>query len=148
MIAINYFNLSLKENDMSKPMCNPGDFCWNELLTSDVNKAKDFYKSLFGWDYQEMNTDGQLYNVIKSAEHDKGKGGLMQIPADKAGKVPSHWITYVFVESVDASLEKATKLGATIKMGATNVGDFGRFGIITDPTGAQIALWQSLKSCD
>ena len=44
-------------------------------------------------------------------------------------------------------LEKAKKLGATIKMPATNVADYGRFAVLQDPTGAHIAIWQSLKNC-
>jgi len=27
----------------------PGAFCWNELYTTDPNKAADFYVGLFGW---------------------------------------------------------------------------------------------------
>jgi len=26
-----------------------GDFSWCELLTNDVEKAKEFYRAIFGW---------------------------------------------------------------------------------------------------
>lgn len=131
---------------MSQTKPKTGEFCWNELMTSDVKKAKEFYKSLFGWEYEEHNFGDMTYNMIKGGEN--GNGGIFQMPADKAGKIPSHWISYVYVENVDDALAKAQKLGASQIMPVTPVSDFGRFAIIADPTGAAIALWQSMKNCD
>ena len=30
-------------------------FCWNELMTGDVEAAKKFYTALFGWETKEMD---------------------------------------------------------------------------------------------
>jgi predicted enzyme related to lactoylglutathione lyase len=46
------------------------------------------------------------------------------------------------VEDIDASTEKAQSLGATIVMGPQEVPNVGRFTIITDPTGCNIAMFQ------
>ncbi|GEM_PF-7005882 len=35
------------ERAMEKNRPKQGDFCWNELMTADASKAKEFYKSLF-----------------------------------------------------------------------------------------------------
>ena len=32
-----------------------GTFCWNELMTGNVDSARDFYTNLFGWTYQEKD---------------------------------------------------------------------------------------------
>lgn len=130
---------------MEKNMPKHGQFCWNELMTSDANKAKEFYRSLFGWEYQSREVNNVTYNMIKS--NDQESGGMMQIPADEVKKIPSHWMTYIYVDNVDESVAKAEKLGANIIFSATNVEDFGRFAILQDPTGAQVGLWQCLKSC-
>lgn len=122
-----------------------GSFCWNELMTTDVDKAKQFYKSLFGWEYQEHEMAHVMYTMFQTSEN--AGGGMMQIPEDKQGKIPSHWLSYVSVDDLEVAVNKAASLGAHIKMPATPAGDFGRFAIIEDPTGAQIALWQSLKDC-
>ena len=118
-----------------------GDFCWNELMTSDVEKAKTFYSSLFGWKYEEHEMTNGKYSMIKTDAN--SGGGLMQIPADKKGQIPPHWLSYVYVDNLDASIKKATSLGATLKVPSTPAGDFGHFAIIVDPTGAHLALWQS-----
>ncbi len=121
-----------------------GNFCWNELMTPDVEKAKKFYSALFGWTYEEHKMQHGKYNVIKSESNDGG--GLMQIPADMGGKVPPHWLSYVYVDNLQASVDKAVALGATLKMPVTTAGDFGHFAIITDPTGATLALWKPTQS--
>lgn len=123
-----------------------GQFCWNELMTSDASKAKDFYKNLFGWTSEDNNMGEFVYTMYKSG--DQMIGGMMQIPADEQKQIPPHWMNYVFVESVDNELSKAEKLGAKVIVPATPVSDFGRFAILQDPTGAHFGLWQSMKDCE
>lgn len=130
---------------MEKNMPKQGEFCWNELMTPDAHKAKEFYRSLFGWEFQSKKVDNATYEMIKFG--DKPGGGLMQMTPDEAGKIPPHWMTYVYVNSVDDSVAKAQKLGAKVIVPATAVEDFGRFAILQDPTGAHIGLWQCTKSC-
>lgn len=123
-----------------------GEFCWNELMTSDVSKAKEFYQSLFGWEIQEHNMgENFTYNMFKKG--DKDVGGMMAIPAEKRNQMPSHWMSYICVEQLDEMVEKAKGLGATIKQEPVAVGDFGLLAVLEDPSGAHIALWQSTKPC-
>ena len=119
-----------------------GEFCWNELATSNVQAAKDFYGKVFGWEFSDHEMGDMTYTTIRL--NNKEFGGIWSIPKDKEKQIPPHWLAYILVESVDKSLEKARKHGASVVKPASNVGDFGRFSIITDPTGAHIALWQSL----
>lgn len=127
---------------MSKT-ASPGEFCWNELMTNDVQKCKEFYKALFGWETQEHNTEHFTYTLLKKGE--KEIGGMMQIPADHAKEIPPHWMSYIYVENIEESLAKAKSLGATIKRELTSCGEYGRFAIMQDPTGAHIAIWESAK---
>lgn len=127
---------------MTNPM-NYGDFCWNELATGNVKAAKEFYGKLFGWEFHDQDVDGSVYTMIKNRE--KGLAGIWEIPKDQAQKIPPHWKAYVLVENVEKSLVQAKKLGAKEVCGVTKAGDFGIYAIIEDPTGAILALWQTLK---
>ncbi len=122
-----------------------GEICWNALMTSDTKKASEFYGSLLGWKTLAHEVDNITYTMFKLGEKDIG--GMMQITSDQMGKVPSHWTSYINVDDLDAMVNKAKSLGATIVVPATQVSDYGRFAVIKDPTGAQISLWQSLKDC-
>ena len=120
---------------------NTGKFCWNELATTNVKAAKDFYGQAFGWTFSEHPMGEATYTMIKRG--DDAFGGIWEIPHDQRANVPPHWMSYIFVDSLDESIKKVQELGASIKVPATNAGEFGRFAIITDPAGAHIALWES-----
>lgn len=117
------------------------EFCWNELMTSDVPRAKEFYKALFGWESQDHDMGDMVYTMFKSG--DKGIGGMMQIPPGKENQIPPHWMSYVSVANLEQAVEKAQKLGATLVVPPKAAGEFGRLAVILDPTGAHIALWEA-----
>lgn len=118
-----------------------GEFCWNELATTNVKAAKEFYQKVFGWQFVDKDMGDMTYSMIK--KNDKEFGGMWSIPKDQEKHIPPHWMGYILVENLDQSLEKAKHSGASVVKPATKAGEFGRFAIITDPTGAHIALWQS-----
>lgn len=119
-----------------------GEFCWNELATSNIQAAKDFYGEVFGWEFVDHKMgDGTTYTLVKL--NDKEIAGMWVIPKEK--EIPPHWMAYILVENLEKSLEKASANGATIVKPASKAGDFGYFAIIKDPTNAYVALWQSLQ---
>jgi len=110
-----------------------------ELHTNDLTRARDFYTSLFGWDLQDvpMPASGGTYTMINVGG---GTGGGMMLNA--APGTPSHWMAYVGVEDIGVSTKRARELGATVLMDVTEVGQFGWMSVITDPTGATLAMWK------
>lgn len=117
-----------------------GEFCWNELATSNVQVAKDFYGKVFGWKFFDHEMGETTYTMIKL--NDKEIGGIWSIPKDKEKQITPHWMTYILVENLNEALERAHKNGATIVKSATYAGEFGRLAIIKDPVDAHIALWE------
>lgn len=115
-------------------MANP--FVHVELMTTDIAKAKAFYAGLFDWKLEEVPE--MNYTLIEVGEGTGG--GMMQSPVPDA---PSRWLAYVLVDDVAAATEKAKSLGATLCKEVTEVPGIGWFSVITDPTGATLALWQS-----
>ena len=63
-------------------------------------------------------------------------GGIM--PAPQGGH-PA-WNLYFAVEDADAAVAKATSLGASTIMGATDVPNGTRFAILSDPSGAVFSV--------
>ena len=122
-----------------------GEFCWSELATTDVGKAKDFYGKVFGWQFKEIKTDDMTYTMIKSQKGTQEFAGIWQIPSDQQEHIPPHWMAYILVENVQDTLAESMKHGAKEMKGVTHVGDMGKFAIICDPTGAHIALWETVN---
>jgi len=117
-----------------------GQFCWNELATHDIHKAKDFYSKLFGWEFEEIKSDDLTYTLILAG--DKQAGGIWQISHNQQNTIPSHWMSYIYVDNVEKTLAHAIELGAKTVKGVSVAGDMGKLAIIQDPTGAQLAFWE------
>jgi uncharacterized protein len=124
------------------PSHAPGMFCWIELATSDQAGAKSFYTSLFGWtaDDSPMGPNA-FYTMFRLDGKDIG-GGYTLMADQVAMHVPPNWLVYVAVESADAAVQKAKQLGGNILAGPMDVMDYGRMGVIGDPTGAVFAVWE------
>jgi predicted enzyme related to lactoylglutathione lyase len=116
----------------------PGTFSWVDLTTSDAAIAKDFYGGLFGWGFEDndMPGGGGTYTMCTvDSDH------VAAIPP-ATDKVPPHWNSYVTVSSADAASAKASELGATVIEQPFDVGEAGRMGLLIDPTGAAVCLWE------
>jgi predicted enzyme related to lactoylglutathione lyase len=120
-----------------------GTFCWNELITTDVEKAKEFYTKLLGWGAEAWPGDIP-YTTFKAGETQVG--GLMA-RTPEMGEVPPHWMAYIAVDNVDDVVAKVEELGGQIYAPPTDIPDVGRFSIIADPTGAAVGLL-TIKATD
>ena len=114
-----------------------GEFCWNELMTSDVQAAKTFYGALLGWEMHDVNLTGTAYTLLKLGG--KEIGGIMAI-CDQAPGTPPAWGAYVTVNDVDALLVRVEKLGGKVCLPPQDIPDVGRFAVIQDPQGAMLSL--------
>ena len=56
------------------------------------------------------------------------------------GPVPPNWGVYFQVADCDATLAKATGMGARVVVPPQDVPNVGRFAILTDPQGAHFAI--------
>ena len=119
-------------------MANP--FVHIELLSNDLEKAKVFYKDLFDWNYQEFPE--MDYTMIDVGEGTGG--GMMKNPVPGA---PSHWMSYVQVDDIEDSTQKAKSLGANIAKEVTEIPGYGWLSIIIDPSGAALGLWKPAQEC-
>jgi predicted enzyme related to lactoylglutathione lyase len=112
----------------------PGSFVWNELQTSDVARAADFYRDVFDWDVATTPTPaGSPYHVFRHGGRDVA--GMMKI--DPAwGPVPPHWGVYFAVDDCDVAAEEAHDLGATVEIKPMSISETGRIAMVRDPEDA------------
>lgn len=120
-------------------MGNP--FVHVELGTTDIDKAKSFYKALFDWTLQDEDVGGGMTYTMISVGEGTG-GGMMKQMVPNA---PSAWLPYVLVDDIVAATAKAKSLGATVMRDVMDVMDVGSLSIIVDPTGAMLGMWQPKK---
>lgn len=116
-----------------------GIFSLNELITTDLTSAKDFYGELLGWTFTETKTIyGNPYLVI----HKEGTmvGGMMLKDGNVPAEVAPCWDPYITVDDVDASAKRVENLGGEVILPPTHIPKVGRFCVIKDPQGISLNL--------
>ncbi len=121
----------------------PNTLCWTELHTTDPNAAKTFYRSVFGWDTQDMPMDGFTYTVTypSGGGEETSQGGIMGISDEMAGSgMKPRWQPYFEVVDCDAVVAGTSKNGGTVLMPPIDTEGIGRFAMLSDPFGAPFAV--------
>jgi uncharacterized protein len=115
----------------------PGTPSWVDLSTTDVEGAKDFYGTLFGWEAHDAGPDAGGYHMCTLRE--KNVAGIGPVQHDAQ---PVVWGTYISVTDADATIAAVTEAGGSVMMEPFDVLDAGRMAVFSDPTGAVLCIWQ------
>ncbi|MFV0126495.1 VOC family protein [Streptomyces sp. HMX112] len=114
----------------------PGSPCWLDLGAPDVDAAAAFYGAVFGWQAQSFDET----SVYKSFRLDgKVVGAVGQLTEEGAR---SAWMIYFHVADIDATVQAVEQAGGSVRTPPSEASEEGRFAQLTDPQGAQFALWQ------
>lgn len=116
----------------------PGTLVWHELVTRDIDTAKKFYGTVFGWGADTSEAGPTTYTEWKLGE--RSIGGMLQMNEEWPHDIPAHWMTYFAVGDADAAAAKAEELGATLRVPPTDIPKVGRFAVVVDPAGAQFSV--------
>ena len=120
---------------------DPGCLTWNELSTTDVERAKSFYADLFGWTYDEVGTAEMPYTTIRNG--DRMNGGIRPLgDQEKQMGVPPNWMPYFTSADLDRSAAQVGELGGTVMVGPMSILQGSRIAVSRDPQGAVFALFE------
>jgi uncharacterized protein len=133
----------------------PGSLNFNGLATRDVERAKSFYGSVFGWttltidggaqmwtlpgygDYLERDNPGLRKQVAEAG----GPAGFEDVVAsinpiaDDQPDTPAHWSVTFGVDDADATAARAAELGGKVVVPPMDA-PWVRMTMISDPQGA------------
>lgn len=111
-----------------------------EIPSSDNAAAKAFYKSLLGWEAQEIPMSEDFTYVM----FDLGNMGAALSPVSEEDHVgPGDVILYFDSDDLDADMARVPELGGQVILPRQDIPGFGSLGIFTDPTGNRVAFWQN-----
>ncbi|MEV7771940.1 VOC family protein [Kitasatospora sp. NPDC086791] len=113
-----------------------GSPCWIDLGSPDIPATAAFYAKVFGWVFQEVPETGG-YGFVQLNGKTVGAIGNLDQGARSA------WTTYFRTEDLDATVKAAEQAGATVRVPPMDVMQAGRLAALTDPQGAEFALWQA-----
>jgi predicted enzyme related to lactoylglutathione lyase len=124
----------------------PGALCWTELQTRDTAAAERFYTQLFGWSAKTGGADSAMpYTEFTVKGAAAPSIGMLAIQPEWGG-MPPNWLPYFMVADCDASVARVRALGGRVYVEPTDVGEVGRFAVVTDPQGAAFAVFRAANA--
>ena len=149
-----------KEHRGAQVVNEHGSLNFNGLNTRDVDGAKSFYGSVFGWTTLALPA-AEMWTLPGYGDHlERDNPGLRKQMAEMGGPVgfedvvasinpigddqpdtPPHWSVTFGVDDADATAAKATELGGTVVVPPLDV-PWSRLTVIRDPQGATLIASQ------
>jgi len=119
----------------------PGVPCWIDTSQPDPEAAVDFYRGLFGWDFEDVMPPGAPGKYLIA----RLRGGdVAAVGSQPQGAPPmAVWNTYVWVQSAEEAAAKVRQAGGRVLTDPFDVMDAGRMAVFTDPEGAAFCVWQA-----
>jgi uncharacterized protein len=120
-----------------------------EIPVDDAARAKEFYRSIFDWQLDDMDMGGgNIYTTVTTTPIDEQSriptdpgainGGLMQRSPD----TPAPVIT-IGVTAIDDALKKIEADGGSVVQPRTEIPDMGAFAYFKDSEGNVVGLWET-----
>jgi uncharacterized protein len=123
---------------------DPGCLTSNELSTSDPASASEFYSGLFGWRFDEQDTQGgpPYWTIFHGGAARGANGGMHELlPGQREAGVPAHWMPYFTVASVDGALATSAEAAGACAAGPIDIPP-GRIAVLQDPQGAFFGIFE------
>ena len=120
-------------------MARHGIIVWNELTTSDLERAKAFYAATMGWFYEDIVTPAGPYTLARRPDQSRPVAGLVSWPSDEDDA--DDWFAYAGVDDIEAAVVAVIAAGGRSDP-IFEVPGIGRFAVLTDPNGAMLGLIQ------
>jgi uncharacterized protein len=119
----------------------PGVPCWIDTSQPDPESAVDFYRGLFGWEFEDVmppDSPGKYFIA-------RIRGGdVAAVGSIPEGAPPqAMWNTYIWVDSADGAAAKVREAGGQVVMEPFDVMTAGRMAVCADPEGAVFCVWQA-----
>jgi uncharacterized protein len=114
--------------------------CWIDTSQPDPEAAVDFYKGLFGWEFEDVMPPDAPGNYFSARIRGLDVAAVGSIP--EGAPQMATWNTYVWVDSADEAADKVRAAGGSVVMEPFDVMSAGRMGVFADPEEAVFSVWQ------
>lgn len=114
--------------------------CWIELVTTDPQRAREFYAGLFGWEYEVHQASRVDEHVIAFRE------GFPVASIRTAARGASEWRLFLATGDCARATREAEEHGAKVTVPSTHVSGVGTKVVMLGPSDAEFGLLQPEES--
>jgi uncharacterized protein len=127
----------------------PNPITWCEIYVQDMNRAKQFYESVFQMKLEKLDnpnpdTDLDMWAFPMSMDAIGASGALVKmdgVPSGGSGTIP-----YFHCDEVAVELERVVTVGGKIHTPKMSIGQYGFMALMVDTEGNTIGLHMPPKS--
>lgn len=105
-----------------------------EIPSTDLDRAKEFYHKVLGWDFKPFGNGYLLFN-----NHKGTMVGLRKVEKVHKGDAT---IFHVNIPDIESILNKAKENGGAVERNRTVIPAMGWYALMSDPDGNTIGLYQ------
>lgn len=105
-----------------------------EIPSTDLDRAKEFYHKVLGWDFKPFGNGYLLFN-----NHKGTMVGLRKVEKVQKGDAT---IFHVNIPDIESILNKAKDNGGAVERNRTVIPAMGWYALMSDPDGNTIGLYQ------
>ena len=118
-----------------------GKVIFVELVTPNIEAAKQFYAGLFGWTFRDSQNAGTAYAEALFDGH--SVAGLIQKTVPEGQHRQPAWLSFLAVSDVDIAKINALQHGAKVLFEPRSLPNRGLQAVFADPQGAVFAVLAS-----
>jgi len=130
-----------------------GTVWWNELISANPDRSRDFYESVVGWTPKIVASDdntrspapGEAAYTLFTANGSE-TAGLTKYEGKDPNDPKPGWLMYIQVADVDNAVVEALKKGGKVLKAPTDAVKIGRLAVIQDLDGNAIGLYAPIKT--
>jgi len=114
-----------------------------EIHAADPDRAVNFYKTLFGWEFQKWEGPMEYWLITTGPNEQPGiNGGLVRRQGEIDGQAVIAYVCTVDVENLDSSVEKAVNNGGQIALPKMPIPGMGWLAYCKDTEGNIFGMMQ------
>src|SRR5262249_47418847 len=125
-------------SEVTAPQPN-GTPTWVDLGIPDLDRAMEFYRAVFGWEFEVGPEEVGRYTMCLL----RGKRVAALMPNPDPAATAFWWNVYLATDDCDGTAKRIADAGGSVLHAPMDVMDQGRMATAKDPVGAQFGLWQS-----
>ena len=120
-----------------------------EIPADDVERAKNFYGAIFGWDLQTVPMGESEYTSVRTTAVDEQtqmptepgaiNGGMMQRDA----RITTSPVITIDVDGIDDALKQIEDKGGSTVLPRTPIPGMGAFAYFKESEGNVMGLWET-----
>jgi uncharacterized protein len=125
----------------------PNPITWCEIYVQDMDRAKQFYESVFQMKLEKLESPGMVMWAFPMSMDAVGASGAL-VKMDGVKSVGSGMIPYFHCDEVAVELARVITAGGQIRTPKESIGQYGFMALIIDTEGNTIGLHMPPKATE